>query len=179
MPASAHSNDVDYGLFLNELRAKVEPVLVAERGCDPQRAGAAKDGQHLSDAELANACARAGRPGHRRWELVPSTPDWFRWSTRPSEMLNGLALNFVDRSVDDRQRYDRGLPRSGRRFDPAGPSVFPMLIVFGMMGWLGVDNRRRHDHDSDRGPWRFGRRVVHFLIWYRRGLSEGKAAANR
>ena len=54
------------------------------------------------------------------------------------------------------------------------PSVFPVVIVFGLMGWLGV----LIDVGTIMTPTvALGVSVddiVHFLIWYRRGLAEGR-----
>ena len=54
------------------------------------------------------------------------------------------------------------------------PSVFPMLIVFGMMGWLGVVIDVGTIMTPTVALGVSVDDVVHFLIWYRRGLSEGK-----
>jgi hypothetical protein len=54
------------------------------------------------------------------------------------------------------------------------PSVFPLVVVFGLMGWCGV----LIDVGTIMTPTvALGVSVddvVHFLIWYRRGLSEGR-----
>ena len=54
------------------------------------------------------------------------------------------------------------------------PSVFPMLVVFGMMGWMGVVIDVGTIMTPTVALGVSVDDVVHFLIWYRRGLSEGK-----
>ena len=76
-------NDVDYGLFLDDLRAKVEPVLAGRTNANPHRAGQGRQGNSRRRGHRRGR--RPPRPTiRRRWESTPSTPDWCRSSTRPS-----------------------------------------------------------------------------------------------
>ncbi len=54
------------------------------------------------------------------------------------------------------------------------PSVFPVICVFGLMGWLGVVIDVGTIMTPTVALGVSVDDVVHFLIWYRRGLSEGK-----
>ena len=54
------------------------------------------------------------------------------------------------------------------------PSVFPVMIVFGLMGWFGVTIDVGTIMTPTVALGVSVDDVVHFLIWYRRGLSEGK-----
>jgi predicted RND superfamily exporter protein len=58
------------------------------------------------------------------------------------------------------------------------PSVFPVVIVFGLMGWLGVTIDVGTIMTPTVALGVSVDDVVHFLIWYRRGLSEGKTRRN-
>ena len=55
------------------------------------------------------------------------------------------------------------------------PSVFPVMVVFGLMGWLGVTIDVGTIMTPTVALGVSVDDVVHFLIWYRRGLSEGKS----
>jgi predicted RND superfamily exporter protein len=90
------------------------------------------------------------------------------------EMLNGLAWNFVT------DLLTIGAVMTLVFWDVSAglillvPSLFPIMIVFGLMGWLGVVV----DVGTVMTPVvALGVSVddvVHFLIWYRRGLKEGR-----
>ncbi len=54
------------------------------------------------------------------------------------------------------------------------PSVFPVMVVFGLMGWFGVTIDVGTIMTPTVALGVSVDDVVHFLIWYRRGLSEGK-----
>jgi uncharacterized protein len=55
------------------------------------------------------------------------------------------------------------------------PSVFPVMVVFGLMGWFGVTIDVGTIMTPTVALGVSVDDVVHFLIWYRRGLSEGKS----
>ncbi len=55
------------------------------------------------------------------------------------------------------------------------PSVFPVMVVFGLMGWLGVTIDVGTIMTPTVALGVSVDDVVHFLIWYRRGLAEGKS----
>lgn len=158
-------NDVDYGLFIGDIRAKAEPVLAAERARAAKVAAARAERDNLTvDPKLA-----AGDWGiHATYTgLVPLVYKAQR------AMLNGLAENFI---------YDlltvAAVMTVVFRDLSAGlvlfiPSVFPLVIVFGMMGWKGV----LVDVGTVMAPVvALGVSVddaVHFLMKYRSGLAKG------
>jgi uncharacterized protein len=166
-------NDVDYGLFLDDLRAKVEPVLAAERTrILTERAKAAKETLD-PDAVAAAVIPTADDPSPLGIDAVYTglVPVVYK---AQHQMLVGLGENFI---------YDlltiAGVMTIVFRDLSAGlillvPSVFPVMVVFGLMGWFGVTI----DVGTIMAPTvALGVSVddvVHFLIWYRRGLAEGK-----
>jgi predicted RND superfamily exporter protein len=175
-------NDVDYGLFKEEIRARVEPILkaerqriVAERAKAAQRAAAKEAG---SDNRAAAAAVAAARPTTDANDdlgitalytgLVPVVYKAQR------EMLNGLAWNFMT----DLATITAVMTIVFWDFS-AGlilliPSLFPMVVVFGMMGWLGVVIDVGTIMTPVVALSVSVDDVMHFLIWYRRGLTEGK-----
>src|SRR6185312_390503 len=54
------------------------------------------------------------------------------------------------------------------------PSVFPLVIVFGMMGWMGIVIDVGTIMTPTVALGVSVDDVVHFLIWYRKGLKEGR-----
>jgi predicted RND superfamily exporter protein len=168
-------NDVDYGEFKEDIRRRVEPVIVAERKRLIKEA--AKD--------MAQA-PRRGDPLEVRTAAVaqPTNDDMGITAVYTGlvpvvykaqrEMLNGLAWNFVT------DLLTIGTVMTLVFWDlSAGlilliPSCFPIMVVFGLMGWLGVVI----DVGTIMTPVvALGVSVddvVHFLIWYRRGLKEGR-----
>ncbi len=58
------------------------------------------------------------------------------------------------------------------------PSAFPMVMVFGMMGWLGVVIDVGTIMTPVVALSVSVDDVMHFLIWYRRGLTEGMSRRN-
>jgi predicted RND superfamily exporter protein len=90
-------------------------------------------------------------------------------------MLNGLAWNFVTDVLTITAVMIVVFRDLAAGLVLLIPSVFPMVIVFGIMGWCGV----MIDVGTIMTPTvALGVSVddvVHFLIWYRRGLTEGKS----
>lgn len=176
-------NDVDYGEFKNEIRDRVEPVIKAERKRLTEVAAkrAAKDKAALADnqvkpaapvlAKAASPEATDGSMGVRAvyTGLVPVVYKAQR------EMLNGLAWNFVTDLLTIATVMSLVFWDISAGLILLIPSVFPMLVVFGIMGWMGIVI----DVGTIMTPTvALGVSVddiVHFLIWYRRGLSEGKS----
>ncbi|HTU26350.1 MAG TPA: MMPL family transporter, partial [Pirellulales bacterium] len=166
-------NDVDYGLFLNDLRAKVEPVLAAERTrILTERAKAAKEKLNKEDVAAASA-PTADDPAPLGIDAVYTglVPVVYK---AQYQMLVGLGENFI---------YDlltiAGVMTVVFRDLSAGlillvPSVFPVMVVFGLMGWFGVTIDVGTIMTPTVALGVSVDDVVHFLIWYRRGLSEGK-----
>ncbi|HEX4147216.1 MAG TPA: MMPL family transporter [Pirellulales bacterium] len=167
-------NDVDYGQFLDELRAKVEPVLAAERTrILIQQAKAAKQKPN-ADEIAAAVTPTADDPAPLGIDAVYTglVPVVYK---AQHQMLVGLGENFI---------YDlltiAAVMTVVFRDLSAGlillvPSVFPVMVVFGLMGWFGVTIDVGTIMTPTVALGVSVDDVVHFLIWYRRGLSEGKS----
>ncbi len=177
-------NDVDYGEFKEEIRRRVEPVLKQEREAivtrardvaDFQAKRAARSDRFKEVAEKSAARLAALEKADKKFGidsvytgLVPVVYKAQR------EMLNGLAWNFVT------DLLTIGAVMTIVFWDlSAGlilllPSIFPIMIVFGMMGWLGVVIDVGTIMTPTVALGVSVDDVVHFLIWYRRGLREGK-----
>jgi predicted RND superfamily exporter protein len=169
-------NDVDYGEFKEDIRRRVEPVIVAERNRLAKEAARETAEGRKPDDVIDVKTAAAGQPklgGDMGISAVYTglVPVVYK---AQREMLNGLAWNFVTDLVTI------GAVMTIVFWDlSAGlilliPSCFPIMVVFGLMGWLGVVV----DVGTIMTPVvALGVSVddvVHFLIWYRRGLKEGK-----
>jgi uncharacterized protein len=168
-------NDVDYGLFLDDLRAKVEPVLAAERTrILKERAKAAKEEEPDAEAIAAAVVPTAEDPAPLGIDAVYTglVPVVYK---AQHQMLTGLGENFI---------YDlltiAIVMTIVFRDVSAGlillvPSVFPVMVVFGLMGWFGVTIDVGTIMTPTVALGVSVDDVVHFLIWYRRGLAEGKS----
>jgi uncharacterized protein len=169
-------NDVDYGEFKEDIRRRVEPVIVAERAllakAAARNAAKAARGDHAAEVKTA-----ALTPPDAKDDMGISAvytglvPVVYK---AQHQMLNGLAWNFVTDLVTI-----SGVMMLVFWDLTAGvillvPSLFPLMIVFGLMGWIGVVV----DVGTIMTPVvALGVSVddvVHFLIWYRRGLREGR-----
>lgn len=179
-------NDVDYGEFKEEIRRRVEPVLKKERQAIVDRA-----------RELAESSAKRAERSDRFKAVAEKNAARLAALTAPGvdqsygidsvytglvpvvykaqrEMLNGLAWNFVT------DLLTIGAVMTIVFWDlSAGmilllPSIFPLMVVFGMMGWLGVVIDVGTIMTPTVALGVSVDDVVHFLIWYRRGLREGK-----
>ena len=89
-------------------------------------------------------------------------------------MLNGLAWNFVTDLLTIASVMTLVFWDFSAGLILLIPSVFPIMIVFGMMGWLGIVIDVGTIMTPTVALGVSVDDVVHFLIWYRRGLSEGK-----
>jgi predicted RND superfamily exporter protein len=163
-------NDVDYGEFKNNIRAEVEPVIVAERRrLEKEEATARRDGT----TEVKTA-AVAGPGGDDRGistvytGLVPVVYKAQR------EMLNGLAWNFVTDLVTIGTVMTLVFWDLSAGLILLIPSTFPIMVVFGLMGWMGVVVDVGTIMTPVTALGVSVDDVVHFLIWYRRGLKEGR-----
>lgn len=168
-------NDVDYGEFKNDIRASVEPVLRAERQrlaiakAKAARKQAAKDGVIVpTDTAAAEPEGDMGVTALYTG-LVPVVYKAQR------EMLNSLAWNFMTDLATITAVMSVVFWDFSAGLILLIPSLFPMVVVFGMMGWLGVV--------IDVGTLMTPvvalsvsvDDVMHFLVWYRRGLVEGRS----
>jgi len=192
-------NDVDYGVFKNEISARVEPVLVAERKriVEERAKLAAKKAQAAGEdaaqaaeqvvAATTNPADGEAPPGlhGEDHQVTPPTEDELGIAAvytglvpvvykAQREMLNGLAWNFVTDLLTIGTVMVLVFWDLSAGLILLLPSVFPIVVVFGGMGWLGVVI----DVGTIMTPTvALGVSVddiVHFLIWYRQGLSAGK-----
>jgi hypothetical protein len=164
-------NDIDYGEFLQVIRQKIEGALAAER---PRLVAAAT-------AHAAAAARRSGQPepapidAARVAQSISATytglvPVVYK---AQREMLNGLAWNFAGDLATISIVMTVLFMDLSAGLILLIPSIFPLVIVFGMMGWLGITV----DVGSVMAPVvALGVSVddvVHFLIKYRGGLRKG------
>ncbi len=176
-------NDVDYGEFKNDIRDKVEPVLQIWREKMTAREKARKATLGTEQAQ-ENQQAAAG--GVRQVALFDAEPtgnlglEAVYTGLVPvvykaqREMLNGLAWNFVTDLLTIASVMTLVFWDLSAGLILLIPSVFPMMIVFGIMGWLGIVIDVGTIMTPTVALGVSVDDVVHFLIWYRRGLSEGK-----
>ncbi len=139
----AAGEDLDYGLFQQQLRAQVEPVL----------AGAKADGVEGVSATLTGA--------------IPII-----YKARRS-LLNGLAYGFgtdvllvVVAVIFLLRQWSNGLLM-------LLTSIFPMSICFGLMGWLGVVVDIGSVMTPCVALGVTIDDVIHFILWFRRGIERG------
>jgi predicted RND superfamily exporter protein len=189
-------NDVDYGEFKNEIQRRVEPVLKAEREriienarANAQRAAqrAEREAQRGDDpAALAKAREHAEKAAAELAALTaPDADETLGISAvytglvpvvykAQREMLNGLAWNFVTDLLTISAVMMIVFADLSAGLILLVPSIFPIMIVFGMMGWLGVVIDVGTIMTPTVALGVSVDDVVHFLIWYRRGLREGR-----
>jgi hypothetical protein len=164
-------NDVDYGEFKNNIRAEVEPVISAERArLSKEAATARRNG--ASEVKTAAVVDPQGNDDMGISAVYTGLVPVVYKAQR--EMLNGLAWNFVTDLVTI------GAVMTIVFWDiSAGlilliPSTFPIMVVFGLMGWMGVVVDVGTIMTPVTALGVSVDDVVHFLIWYRRGLKEGR-----
>jgi predicted RND superfamily exporter protein len=198
-------NDVDYGVFKDEIRTRVEPVIQAER----QRLLATRaKAAEAKAARQAKAAAARPRPevaaaapiGGEGAVIAASAAEPFKAEPPKAtaarsgdmgitavytglvpvvykaqrEMLTGLAWNFITDLITIGTVLALVFWDLSAGLILLLPSVFPIVIVFGMMGWLGVVIDVGTIMTPTVALGVSVDDVVHFLIWYRRGLSEGR-----
>ena len=164
-------NDIDYGEFIHEIETRVEGQLKSERHA--MVANAQKQAKQL---------AAAGKPA----PAVPSADGDLGITAvytglvpvvykAQRAMLEGLAWNFLTdlaTVIAVVIVFFRELSAGLVLFVP---SVFPVVVVFGLLGWLGV----QIDVGTIMTPTvALGVSIddaVHFLIAYRRGLAQGQS----
>ncbi len=156
---------------------RVEPVIAQERErivADRKKTAerAAKNGDEeeaIAAAQLAQAAAAGGTLGVDAvyTGLVPVVYKAQR------EMLNGLAWNFMTDLATITAVMIVVFWDVSAGLILLVPSAFPMVMVFGMMGWLGVVIDVGTIMTPVVALSVSVDDVMHFLIWYRRGLTEG------
>ena len=156
-------SDIDYGVFQNDLRAKVDPLLAEAEA----QAAASQGADSPGEASPAGGTISAVYTG-----AVPII-----YKARRS-LLDGLILGFgtdvtliVLAMIIAMRHWSSGLLL-------LLTCVFPMTLVFGLMGWLGIVV----DIGSVMTPCvALGVTVddvIHFVLWFRRGIERGLSIAN-
>lgn len=172
-------NDVDYGEFKNDIAARVEPVLTAER----ERLAKKAEKKALAAAPPAESVVKTAYVAD---EELPAVEDASMGIASvytglvpvvykaQREMLNGLAWNFVTDVLTIASVMVVVFWDFSAGLILLLPSIFPMMIVFGIMGWMGIVIDVGTIMTPTVALGVSVDDVVHFLIWYRRGLAEGK-----
>ena len=196
-------SDVDYGEFIGEIRDRVEPVLAAQKIrlaklAEKKHAAAlaAAEAQEAADEEAtdeeaddagAGAPVLAAATAHAGKNSTAAAPD-AQHALRATytglvplvykaqrSMLNGLVVNFITDLLTIAAVLTVVFVDLSAGLIMLLPSAFPAVVVFGLLGWMGV----LVDVGTVMTPTvALGVSVddvVHFLIWYRRGLKEGKS----
>jgi predicted RND superfamily exporter protein len=139
------SGDLDYGLFQQDLSARVEPIL---------------------------AEANADQDAHVSATFTGAIPIIYK--ARRS-LLNGLAFGFgtdvllvVVAVVVMLRHWSNGLLL-------LLTSIFPMSLCFGAMGWLGVVVDIGSVMTPCVALGVTIDDVIHFVLWFRRGIAEGRS----
>ena len=155
----------------SSVEAKAAPGVLAAIGVETTIPGAKKPtGVVPGNAPAANAVTAVDDHGIRAvyTGLVPVVYKAQR------AMLDGLAANFITDLLTIAAVMTVVFWDLSAVLILLVPSVFPVIIVFGLMGWMGV----AIDVGTIMTPTvALGVSVddvVHFLIWYRRGLAEGR-----
>jgi predicted RND superfamily exporter protein len=135
--------DLDYGLFVEQLKQRVEPVLAAYREHGVE-------GIHATYTGLVPLVYKAQR------ELLHGLYNSLKWAF----LLIALVMMFVLRS-----------PSAGLL--AMIPNLFPVVVIFGAMSWLRilVDVGTMMTASVALGVAVDD--TIHFLTWFRRGLDEG------
>ncbi len=170
-------NDVDYGVFKEDIRARVEPVLkakrkqlAARRAKEAAKAAASGDAEAKSDKPAPVVTDETDNMGITAiyTGLVPVVYKAQR------EMLNGFTWNFMTDLATITVVMTLVFWDISAGLILLFPSLFPMVVVFGMMGWFGVVIDVGTIMTPVVALSVSVDDVMHFLIWYRRGLIEGK-----
>ena len=177
-------NDIDYGEFKRDIEQCVEPVLKEQRHRLAKAAKSpAKPAGPIKTVAFEEPVANdpPGVPA----AIEPSSDDLglsacytglvpLVYKAQRS-MLNGLAWNFVTDVLTITAVMIVVFRDVAAGLVLLVPSIFPMVIVFGIMGWCGVVIDVGTIMTPTVALGVSVDDVVHFLIWYRRGLTEGKS----
>ncbi len=168
-------NDVDYGEFKEDIRRRVEPVIVAERQRLAKQAASevAKEPAEGEPTEVRTAAIGSQQDDDLGLSAVYTglVPVVYK---AQREMLNGLAWNFVTDLLTIGAVMTLVFWDLSAGLILLVPSIFPIMVVFGLMGWSGVVIDVGTIMTPTVALGVSVDDVVHFLIWYRRGLKEGR-----
>jgi len=135
--------DLDYGEFVTDIRAEVEPLIEAERA----------RGVHGISTTYTGLVPLVYKAQH--------------------ELLNGLVYSFLMAfgliafvMMLVMQGFTAGLLSMV-------PNVFPAVIIFGLMGWLGVVVEIGAMMTASVALGVAVDDTIHFMTWFRRGLLKG------
>jgi uncharacterized protein len=194
-------NDIDYGEFQTDMKACVEPILAAERErltkaaeleAKKQKSKGSGPIKTVAYNELAEDSPSPSDLPSIEFD-VPAAPLAIQQSgddmgvsacytglvplvyKAQRSMLNGLAWNFVTDVLTITAVMIVVFRDIAAGLVLAIPSIFPMVIVFGIMGWCGVVIDVGTIMTPTVALGVSVDDVVHFLIWYRRGITEGKS----
>ena len=153
-------NDIDYGYFVDSLRQSVEPLLEGAGGRTVAGAGPVEEGSRTRPAA-------AGRVAATYTGGIPLIYKAQRVLLR--DLVESFCLAFLAVTLVMILALRRGV---------AGllamvPNVFPTILVFGGMGWLGW---RVNIGSVVTASVALGIAVddtFHFLTWFRRGIRQG------
>ena len=73
----------------------------------------------------------------------------------------------------DRRRDDPRAPQPVRRPDVDGPNMFPIVVVFGALGWLGIKVDIGIMMTASVALGVAVDDTIHFVWWFRHGIREG------
>jgi len=137
-------SDLDYGLFVGDLKEKVEPVLQAFR---EQRGVEGVEAVYTGMVPLVYKTQR---------ELMTGLFE--------SLALAFVLIAFVMMAV---------LKSPGGGMLSMVPNLFPVLIIFGFMGWTGILVDIGSMMTASVALGVAVDDTIHFLAWFRRGLDRG------
>ncbi len=135
--------DLDYGLFVDDIKEQVEPVLAAYR----------KAGVEGIDATYTGVVPLVYKAQH---ELMKG-------------LFNSLELAFVLIAVVMMlvlRSFSAGLVSML-------PNLFPVVIIFGMMGWLGILVDVGSMMTASVALGVAVDDTIHYLTWFRQGMDDG------
>ena len=135
--------DLDYGLFVDDIKQQVEPVLAAYR----------KAGVEGIDATYTGVVPLVYKAQH---ELMRG----LFTSLELAFVLIAVVMMLVLRS------FSAGLISMI-------PNLFPVVIIFGMMGWLGILVDVGSMMTASVALGVAVDDTIHYLTWFRHGLDEG------
>ncbi|MDY0165130.1 MAG: MMPL family transporter [Thermoguttaceae bacterium] len=135
--------DLDYGLFVDDIKANVEPLLAAYR----------EAGVEGIDVTYTGLVPLVYKTQH---ELMTGL---FQ-SLAQAFLLIALTMMLLLRS-----------PSAG--FISMVPNLFPVVVIFGVMGWMGILVDVGSMMTASVALGVAVDDTIHYLTWFRRGLDQG------
>lgn len=147
--------DVDYGLFVEDLRATIDPVIekwLVDKGLEEPGEKPAVEAIYTGSVPLVYKTQH---------ELMAS-------------LFESILLAFMTISVVMMIMLKNLLGG----FCSMIPNIFPIAVVFGMMGWLGILCDLGAMMTASVALGIATDDTIHYLTWYRRALDEGLSHKN-